>query len=137
MFGEPHEGEAWLMYVSVAMGFGGILLAGLFYWVSPAIPEGLAKVFSAPYRWMYNKYYVDEFYDATVVEPVIDGSRDLLWRVADAGMIDGAVNGAGTVAQAIGGLLRRAQSGYIRSYAAWVVLGSILVIAYMGLKGGL
>jgi NADH-quinone oxidoreductase subunit L len=137
MFGEPHEGEAWLMYVSVAMGLGGIALAGLFYLVSPAIPEGLAKAFSAPYRWIYNKYYVDEFYDATVVEPVIDGSRDLLWRVADAGVIDGAVNGAGTVAQAVGGLLRRAQSGYIRSYAAWVVLGSILVIAYMGLKGGL
>jgi NADH-quinone oxidoreductase subunit L len=137
IFGEPHEGEAWLMYVSVAMGLGGILIAYLFYVVSPAIPEGLARAFSGPYRWIYNKYFVDEFYDATVVEPMIDGSRELLWRVADVRMIDGVVNGAGATASAVGGLLRRAQSGYIRSYAGWVVGGAILVIVYMGLKGGL
>jgi len=137
MFGEPHEGEPWLMYVSVAMGLGGILIAYLFYVVAPAIPEGLAKAFSGPYRWIYNKFYVDEFYDATVVEPVIDGSRELLWRIADVRMIDGVVNGAGTTASAMGNLLRRAQSGYIRDYAGWVVGGAILVIAYLGLKGGL
>jgi NADH-quinone oxidoreductase subunit L len=137
MFGEPYEGEPWLMYVSVAFGLGGIALAFLFYVVSPAIPEGLAKAFSGPYRWIYNKYFVDEFYDATVVEPVIDGSRELLWRVADVRMIDGVVNGAGTTASAMGNLLRRAQSGYIRDYAGWVVGGAILVIAYLGLKGGL
>jgi NADH-quinone oxidoreductase subunit L len=137
IFGEPHEGEAWLMYVSVAFGLGGILLAYVFYVLSPAIPDGLAKAFSGPYRWMYNKYYVDEFYDATVVEPMIDGSREFLWRVADAGIIDGVVNGAGETASAVGNLLRRAQSGYIRSYAGWVVGGAILFVAYMGLKGGL
>jgi NADH-quinone oxidoreductase subunit L len=137
MFGEPHEGEPWLMYVSVAMGLGGILLAFLFYVVSPAIPEALARGFTGPYRWIYNKFYVDEFYDATVVEPVIDGSRELLWRVADVRIIDGVVNGAGTTAGAAGNLLRRLQSGYIRDYAGWVVVGAILVIAYMGMKGGL
>jgi NADH-quinone oxidoreductase subunit L len=137
LFGEPHEGEPWLMYVSVAMGLGGIALAALFYLVSPAIPEALARGFSGPYRWIYNKFYVDEFYDATVVEPLIDGSRALLWRVADVRIIDGIVNGAGTTAGAVGNLLRRAQSGYIRTYAGWVVGGAILVIAYMGLKGGL
>jgi NADH-quinone oxidoreductase subunit L len=137
MFGEPHEGEPWLMYVSVAMGLGGILIAYLFYVVSPAVPDALARGFSGPYRWIYNKFYVDEFYDATVVSPIIDGSRELLWRVADVRIIDGMVNGAGTTASGVGNLLRRAQSGYIRSYAGWVVGGAILVIAYMGLKGGL
>ena len=137
LFGEPHEGEMWLMYVSVAMGLGGILIAYLFYVVSPAIPESLAKGFSGPYRWILNKFYVDEFYDDTVVSPMIDGSRELLWRVADVGIIDGAVNGAGKTASAVGNLLRHAQSGYIRSYAGWVVGGAILIITYMGLKGGL
>src|SRR5579862_9009119 len=139
LFGEAHEGEPWLMYVSVAFGLGGILLAYLFYVVSPAIPESLARGFSGPYRWIYNKFYVDEFYDATVVEPVVDGSRELLWRVADVRIIDGIVNGAGSTASAVGNLLRRAQSGYIRDYAGWVAVGAILVIAYMGymgLKGG-
>ena len=125
----------WLGYVSIAMGLGGIALAYVFYVLAPSIPKGLATTFSAPYRWMYNKYYVDELYDATVVEPVIDGSRELLWQVADVRVIDGAVNGTGKVASWTGNLLRHAQSGYIRSYAAWVVAGSILIIAYMGLRG--
>jgi len=135
MFGEPHEGESWLMYTSVAFGLGGIVLAYLFYVAAPSLPEALSKTFSVPYRWIYNKYFVDEFYDATVVKPVLDGSRELLWQTADVRLIDGAVNGAGTVARAAGSLLRLAQSGYIRSYAAWVVAGSILIIAYMGLRG--
>ena len=70
-------------------------------------------------------------------QPVVDGSREFLWRVGDVEVIDGAVNGVGTVARATGSLLRRAQSGYIRSYAAWVLAGSLLVIALMSLKGGL
>ena len=135
IFGEPHEGEAWLMYVSVASGLAGIGIAEWFYLLAPSIPESLARGFATPYRWILNKYFVDEFYDATVVNPMIDGSRVFLWRVADARIIDGAVNGAGTVARSVGGLLRLAQYGYIRNYAAWVVGGSILVIAYMGLRG--
>jgi len=130
-----HEGgaEGWLTPVSVAFGLGGIALAYLFYVVSPGLPESIAKTFSVPYRWLYNKYYVDEFYDGLVVEPVVDGSRSLLWRAADAAGIDGFVNGIGKTARSVGGLLKLAQSGSIRSYAAWVVLGSLLVIAVIGM----
>jgi NADH-quinone oxidoreductase subunit L len=137
LYGEPQEAPAWLMYVSVAAGLIGIGIAYLFYVVSPGLPDALAKTFSGPYRWIYNKYFVDEFYDSTVVRPVVDGSRELLWQVGDVEVIDGAVNGVGAVARAAGSLFRRAQSGYIRSYAAWVLAGSILVIVLMGLKGGL
>jgi NADH-quinone oxidoreductase subunit L len=133
---EEAPGTEWTVYVSVAAGLIGIALAYLFYVVAPALPESIARTFSGPYRWVYNKYFVDEFYDSTVVNPVVDGSRTLLWRIVDARVIDGAVNGIGQDARGIGGFLRRAQSGSIRSYAAWVVLGSILVIALIGLMGG-
>ena len=133
-----HEGEAaaWLEYTASAAGLIGIALAYFFYVVAPSIPDGIVKTFSIPYRWIYNKYFVDEFYDATIINPAIDGSRSLLWRAVDAGGIDRIVNGAGQTAQCIGGFLRRFQSGSIRSYAAWVVLGSILLIAYAGFSGG-
>jgi NADH-quinone oxidoreductase subunit L len=137
IFGEMREGEPWLMYVSVASGLIGIGLAALFYLAAPAIPDALARTFSGPYRWVYNKYFVDELYAATVVNPVIDGSRQVLWRVGDVRVVDGAVNGVGAVARATGNLLRMAQSGYIRSYAAWVVAGSLIAIAFMELRGGL
>ena len=86
---------------------------------------------AALYTLIYNKYFVDEVYDATVVHPIVDGSRTLLWRGADATLIDGTVNGVGQTARAVGGILKLAQSGYIRSYAAWVVAGSIAVILAM------
>jgi NADH-quinone oxidoreductase subunit L len=132
-----HEGQAqaWLTYVSVAMGLGGIGLAAWFYLVSPGIPEALTNSLRGLYTLVYNKYFVDEAYDAAVVNPVIDGSRQLLWRIGDVRIIDGAVNGAGKTARALGSLLRGLQSGYIRNYAAWVLAGSILVIAWVGLRG--
>src|SRR5262249_3011081 len=64
-----HEGMAqpWLTYVSVAFGLGGIALAALFYLVAPGIPDALSRGLSAVYTLIYNKYFVDELYDATVV----------------------------------------------------------------------
>jgi len=131
------EGESarWLEYVATAAGLGGIALAYLFYVVSPGLPESLANTFKGVHTLIYNKYFVDEFYDSTVVEPVVGGSRQLLWRVTDVRLIDGIANGIGTAARDIGGILRRAQSGYIRSYAAWVIAGTVLAIAYIGFMG--
>lgn len=79
---------------------------------------------------------MDEVYDSLVVHPLRDGSRSVLWRGIDAGLIDGAVNGAGTLARSIGAGLRTMQSGYIRRYAAWVVLGSIGLVAAVTFLGG-
>jgi len=124
------------MYVSVAFGLGGIALAYLFYVVAPSIPESLESGLHGLYTLIYNKYFVDELYDATVVRPVVDGSRTLLWRGADATIIDGAVNGIGRTARAIGGILKFAQNGYIRDYAGWVVAGSIAIVVYMAFYGG-
>jgi NADH-quinone oxidoreductase subunit L len=133
-----HEGEpeAWLEYVAGGAGILGILLGYVCYVVAPSIPESITSMFSIPYRWIYNKYFVDELYDTVVISPTVDGSRSLLWRVMDARGIDGIVNGTGATARGIGGILKRMQSGSIRSYAAWVVLGSILLIAYAGFMGG-
>jgi NADH-quinone oxidoreductase subunit L len=135
LFGAEHEAPVWLTYVSVALGVLGILIAFLFYVVSPGLADSLASAFSGLYRWIYNKYYVDEFYDSTVVRPMVDGSREVLWQVADVKLIDGLVNGVGTFARGTGSLLRRAQSGYIRDYAGWVLAGSILIVLLMGYMG--
>jgi NADH-quinone oxidoreductase subunit L len=133
-----HEGEkeAWLELVASAAGIGGIALAYVFYMLAPGIPDSIVSIFSIPYNWIYNKYFVDELYDSTIINPTIDGSRNLMWRVFDVRGIDGIANGLATVAQGAGGILRKAQSGYIRNYAAWVVAGAIVVIVWVGLKGG-
>jgi NADH-quinone oxidoreductase subunit L len=58
-----------------------------------------------------------------------------LWRGIDVAVVDGLINGIGERARGIGAVLRRFQSGNIRSYAAWVLLGSILVMIVIGLGG--
>ena len=130
LFGAGHgEHDEKLVAISVAAGVGGILLAWLFYVAAPSLPDRIANGLGALYRLVYNKYYVDEVYDAMIVHPIRDGSRALLWGVVDAKLVDGAVNGVGSLARAVGAGLRQWQSGYIRRYAAWVVLGSAAIIA--------
>jgi NADH-quinone oxidoreductase subunit L len=133
---EGGEAEHWLEYVIIAVGLGGIGLAYVLYVLAPGIPDTVVRTFSVPYNWIYNKYFVDEFYDSAIISPAIDGSRNIMWRVFDVRGIDGIANGIGTVAHLFGSVARRAQSGYIRNYAAWVVAGAIVVIVWVGLKGG-
>lgn len=80
------------------------------------------------------KYYVDELYDATIVQPIKQGSINVLWKIIDVHIIDGAVNGAGHLASMVGGVLRYLQSGLARSYVAVLVLGALLIIGYFVMK---
>jgi NADH-quinone oxidoreductase subunit L len=125
------------MAIASAAGLSGILLAYVMYVAKPALPESIASSFKGLYTLVYNKYFVDEIYDATVVQPVVGGSRVLLWKGMDAGVIDGAVNGVGTWAQRTGDALRRLQSGNARSYATWVAFGGVMVIVAVGVAEGL
>jgi NADH-quinone oxidoreductase subunit L len=136
VFGAPPEHhDMMLEVIGSSAGVLGILLAYVMYVAKPALPESIANSLGGLYRLVYNKYFVDEVYDAAVIRPVVSGSRWVLWRGVDAGIIDGAVNGVGSLARVTGSALRRVQSGNIRTYAAWVVLGSVIVIAAIGLTG--
>jgi NADH-quinone oxidoreductase subunit L len=126
-----------LMYISVAAGFAGIALAYVMYLVKTGMADSLARTFKTPYQLIYNKYFVDEVYDAAVVRPLVGGSHLVLWKGVDAGLIDGIVNGIGARAKDVGGILRLMQSGSIRSYATWVLFGSVALIVAISLAGGL
>jgi NADH-quinone oxidoreductase subunit L len=125
-----------LTAISVGDGLVGILIAYVLYVAKPGLADSLASSMKGLYTLVYNKYFVDEVYDATVVKPVVGGSREVLWKGIDVGVIDGIANGIGSRSKDIGGVLRLLQSGNIRSYAAWVLFGSVLLIVAMGLAGG-
>jgi NADH-quinone oxidoreductase subunit L len=77
-----------------------------------------------------NKYYVDEVYDAAFVTPIKEGSRSFLWRFFDLGVIDGAVNGLGWLVKQSAGVIRYLQPGFVRSYAAIILLGALAVVGF-------
>jgi len=124
-----------LVAISVAAGLIGIGIAYFMYILKPGIADSISTSLGGLYRLVYNKYFVDEIYDAAVVKPLVSGSRIVLWRGMDAGLIDGAVNGVGSTSQGLGGWLKLFQSGNIRSYATWVLFGSIILLLTLGLIG--
>jgi NADH-quinone oxidoreductase subunit L len=124
-----------LVVISVAAGLIGIALAYVMYVAKPALADSVSSGFGWLYRVVYNKYFVDEIYNAAVVKPLVAGSRVVLWRGVDAGLIDGMANGIGSRSQGFGSVLRLLQSGNIRSYATWVLFGSVILVVALGLVG--
>ncbi|HOC18717.1 MAG TPA: NADH-quinone oxidoreductase subunit L [Vicinamibacterales bacterium] len=123
--------ELGLMGVSTAVALGGIALAALFFLRRRDLADAWAARYRGMHRLLLHKYYVDELYDAAIVQPVKTGSEQVLWKGVDAGLIDGAVNGAGLTIRGASASLRRLQTGSLRSYAASLFVGVLLVLGYL------
>jgi NADH-quinone oxidoreductase subunit L len=123
--------EGRLMGVSTVVAFGGIGLAWFLFLRRRDLADALAERFSGLHRLLLRKYYVDEIYDAGIVQPVKIVSEQALWKGIDVGVIDAAVNGAGVTVRGASAWLRQLQTGSIRAYAASLMLGALLVIGYM------
>jgi len=132
---ESASTEIAFMLVSVAAAAMGLFFAWLLYYKRRDLPEKVAAHLGGLYDAVRNKYYVDEGYQALFVWPLIEGSRQLLWRAIDVGMIDKTVNEAADGARALSGEVRTMQSGNIRSYAGWVAAGAALALLYMLWRG--
>jgi NADH-quinone oxidoreductase subunit L len=125
------------MVISATFGILGILTAYFLYVVRPALAESLKNSAGPLYTLVANKYYVDELYAAAVVRPIKAVSRLVLWHGVDEALIDTSlVTGLARIIRGWGSLLRQIQSGSIRSYATWILAGSLLVIFVLGLAGG-
>jgi NADH-quinone oxidoreductase subunit L len=116
--------------IATLAAFAGIALAYHAYRRSPQVPARLAHHLSGLYRAARQKFYVDEAYDALFVRPIERVSNIVLWKAIDVEVIDGIVNGTGGLVEYWGSALRRLQSGYTRSYAMWVLVGTILIFIY-------
>jgi NADH-quinone oxidoreductase subunit L len=122
--------ELTLMGVSSLVAVIGMLLAYFFWGRSPDGADGVARQFSGVYKLLLNKYYVDEVYDAGIVQPIKLLSTGALWKGVDVGVIDGTVNGVGALVRAGSSVLRRLQTGSVRTYAAALFLGVALVLGW-------
>ncbi|HSS19238.1 MAG TPA: NADH-quinone oxidoreductase subunit L [Pyrinomonadaceae bacterium] len=87
-------------------------------------------------RILENKYYVDEIYDKAIINPIHAGSREGLWKLFDVGVIDGVLHSIGETITEAGKLVRHLQGGFVRGYAAIILLGALAVVglfAYYGI----
>jgi NADH-quinone oxidoreductase subunit L len=124
-----HALETPLAIVAVITALAGLFAAYWLYVKQPSKPEKLAKSFGGAYQTLLHKYYVDEFYNAVIVRPLMWLSTNVFWKTVDVSIIDGAVNGIAEGITVVGDGTRRTQSGNTRSYAVWVVVGAIVIVA--------
>ena len=83
-------------------------------------PSGFSKL-------LYNKWYIDEIYDRLIVQPLIQASR-FCWRVIDARVIDGVVNGVGWAARGLGFIVSMFQTGTVNMYAFVLTIGALIIL---------
>ncbi|GAB4321114.1 MAG: NADH-quinone oxidoreductase subunit L [Candidatus Zixiibacteriota bacterium] len=125
-----HAVEYGLMALSVVIALVGIAWAYNWYLKNPAAPERVRTRFAGLYNLLYNKYWVDEIYDAAVVQPLLNISR-WVYKRFDLGVIDGAANGLATTAQAVAEAGVRGSTGRFRMAAATFALGVVVVLAWV------
>jgi len=122
--------ELSLMAVSSLVAFAGIGLATFLWLKRKDIPAQMATQFSGVHQLLLNKYYVDEVYDAIIVQPIKVVSQEGLWRGFDVKIVDGAVNGAGYFVSGVSIVLRLLQNGSVKTYAAAIFAGAVTILAY-------
>ena len=111
------------------LALAGVVTAWYLYLKNPAITDRLAAFFVPLQRVLDNKYYFDWFNENVLAA----GGRAMgriFWKAGDQGLIDGAlVNGSANFVGALAGVIRRVQTGYLYSYAFWMMIGlaSLLV----------
>jgi NADH-quinone oxidoreductase subunit L len=131
-----HEGhvemstEWMLIIVSVAVAFFGIFIAYALYIRNPKIPHNLVARFPWAYRLLYNKYYVDEIYNATFVHPLVRGS-EIIYDNFDLKVVDGAINGSASATGFFGRILSYIQTGLVKDYALLFLLGVVIFIGVL------
>jgi NADH-quinone oxidoreductase subunit L len=126
-----HALELTLAGISILTAALGLYIAYLFYYKKPGTAAALAGRAPALYRLVENKFYVDEIYSALIVTPLQMFSRLVLGGLVDGFVVNGSGAAAGGITKGLSSLVRRVQSGNIRSYAGWLALGAAAVLLVM------
>ena len=123
--------EILLMALSVILAIGGIWIARNIYLKKPAIAESVSSRFKGLYKLLWNKYFVDEIYDAVVITPIVKGSESFLWKFTDSKIIDGMVNGTASIIGFISTRIRKIQTGVAQIYALVMMLGIVIALFWI------
>ena len=123
--------EISLSVLAVLVALAGWWVADRFYRRQPDAPARLAAAMPHGYKLVLNKYFVDEIYGFTIVKPLLAFSKFILGWVVDVALVGGAAWLLAGIAQFMGAILQRWQSGNLRSYAAWLALGAAAVLLFL------
>jgi NADH-quinone oxidoreductase subunit L len=128
---QSHSTEFLLMSATVIGVVGSILYARYLYLQNTGLPSIYSKKFKGLYNILLNKYFVDEFYDAAIVNPTVRVSDKILWKINDNKIIDGVVNGTASLIELISRNIRKLENGIAQVYAVMMVLGIVAALFWL------
>lgn len=132
LFGShSHTEELILMILSVIGAVAAIWFARYVYLKKPSIASNTVSKFRGVYNLLWNKYFVDEAYDAAIINPIVNGSRSILWKFTDNKIIDGLINGTAKLIDIISANIRKIQTGVAQLYAMIMVLGIVAALFWI------
>jgi len=132
-----HHVPAIIKVMPLIVGVGGVALAFIMYVMMPSLPGQIAAMFRPLHQLFFNKWYVDEIYDALFVRPAVRLGR-FLWMRGDISTIDafGPDGVSGMVAR-LSAVTSRFQTGYVFHYAFAMLIGVVvLIVWYSRIYGG-
>jgi NADH-quinone oxidoreductase subunit L len=124
-----HEVELILMCLAVAAAAASIFFAYNLYLKNKVLPVANESELKSWQRLIYNKFYVDEIYEALIRKP-IDAVSDVLYKYVDVAIIDGVVNGVGSAVKGVGRVVRLAQNGNIGFYIISMIMGIVFIVLF-------
>ena len=128
-FGEvhvDHSMELILMGASVLVAVVAIVFAFVTFGKGKNVPEADAEI-SGLKKVVYDKYYIDEFYNKIFVDPISYLSK-ILGEVFDTKVLDGAVNGVGKLVEGSSKIFKKIQVGSTGLYLLFMTVGIILIL---------
>ncbi len=122
-----HNTEWMLMGLAVVSALAVIYFAYQMFIKNSVLPVENEKQLKGWQKLVYNKYYVDEFYDSIIRKP-LDGISGAFYKFFDTKLIDGIVNGVGSSVKWTSGLVAKLQTGHIGFYIMAMVAGVIVIL---------
>jgi len=134
LLGEPevhatHLLEGGLMTLAVAIFAGAVYLAHYFYMKRTDIPTRLAANYSIIHNLLWNKYYIDEIYNALIIRPTLWVAGSVIVGITDGRIIEGFVNGVPRGIGKTGEVVRKLQGGMTQSYGTYMGYAFLLMLA--------
>ena len=132
---EMHDVPGWVVWSPFVAMVVGFVVAWIFYIRDTSIPKRLAAQHEPLYRFLLNKWYFDEIYNAIFVRPTMWLGR-FLWKKGDGFLIDGfGPDGVSHVVTDVTRGVVRLQTGYLYHYAFAMMIGVAALISWFMFGG--
>lgn len=129
-----HHAPLWVKLAPIGVGLFGLLVAYLAYILWPRIAVKISQNFNGVYRFLLNKWYIDELYDAVFVRPA-KSLGHWFWQKIDMRTIDGfGPDGSVRLSQRIASRLSNFQTGYVYHYAFVIIIGITVLTTWLILE---